>query len=391
MNGDTMNSVFLSPNFPPNFANFAVQLKEAGACVLGLGDDHYDDLSGDVRRSLTDYYRVSNMHNYDELVRAMGYFTHRYGKMDHLDSHNEYWLETEARLRTDFNIEGINASQINKIKRKSEMKEIFLKANLNPARGRVCNNREELLAFIKEVGYPVVGKPNIGVGAAKTFKICSPADIDHYLTEKLPEEYIIEEYCEGQIVTYDGLVDGDGEVVFSSSLRYSRGVMDVVNEDSDIYYYTVREIEPALEAAGLATLKAFGMRNRFFHLEYFVRNDGTITPLEVNIRPPGGLTLNMMNYTFDADCYRTWANLIVKGKTEPMGERSNLVFYVGRKDRICYQLSHQEVLEKCSKMMMHHERLNDVFSGALGNYGYLLRYPEIEPLMEATELIQRRG
>ncbi len=386
-----MNSVFLSPNFPPNFANFAVQLKQAGACVLGLGDDHYDDLSGDVRRSLTDYYRVSSMHNYDELVRAMGYFTHRYGKMDHLDSHNEYWLETEARLRTDFNIEGIDVHQIGKIKRKSEMKEVFIKAGLKPARGRVCNNREELLAFIKEVGCPVVAKPNIGVGAAKTFKICSEAEIDNYLAEKLPEEYIVEEYCEGQIVTYDGLVDGNGDVVFSSSLRYSRGVMEVVNEDSDIYYHTVRQIEPELEAAGIATLKAFDMRKRFFHLEFFMKEDGTITPLEVNIRPPGGLTLNMMNYTFDADCYRTWANLIVNGVSEPLGERSHLVFYVGRKDRIPYQMTHEQVLEKCSAVMMHHERLNDVFSGALGNYGYLLRHEEIEPLLEATELIQRRG
>ncbi len=385
-----MNSVFLSPNFPPNFANFAVQLKQAGACVLGLGDDHYDDLSGVVRRSLTDYYRVSSMHDYDELVRAMGYFTHRYGKMDHLDSHNEYWLETEARLRTDFNIEGIDVHQIGKIKRKSEMKEVFIKAGLKPARGRVCNNSEELVAFISEVGYPVVAKPNIGVGAAKTFKICSECEIDNYLAEKLPEEYIIEEYCEGQIVTYDGLVDGNGDVVFSSSLRYSRGVMDVVNEDSDIYYHTVREIEPELEAAGIATLKAFDMRKRFFHLEFFL-NEGTITPLEVNIRPPGGLTLNMMNYTFDADCYRTWANLIVNGVSAPMGERSHLVFYVGRKDRIPYQITHQQVLEKCSSVLMHHERLNDVFSGALGNYGYLLRHEEMEPLLEATELIQRRG
>jgi hypothetical protein len=94
----------------------------------------------------------------------------------------------------------------------------------------------------------------------------------------------------------------------------------------------------SLEAAGIATLKAFDMRKRFFHLEFFMKEGSSITPLEVNIRPPGGLTLNMMNYTFDADCYRTWANLIVNGVSEPLGERSHLVFYVGRKDRIPYQM-----------------------------------------------------
>jgi hypothetical protein len=123
-----MNSVFLSPNFPPNFAYFAVQLKEAGAKVLGLADEPYEALSPELRNSLTEYYRVSDMHNYDELVRALGHFTHEYGKIDHLDSHNEYWLETESRLRTDFNIKGIGCDQINTIKRKSEMKKVFLKA-----------------------------------------------------------------------------------------------------------------------------------------------------------------------------------------------------------------------------------------------------------------------
>jgi len=56
---------------------------------------------------LTEYYKVNDMHSYDELLRALGYFTHHYGKLDRIDSLNEYWLETEAELRTDFNIPGL--------------------------------------------------------------------------------------------------------------------------------------------------------------------------------------------------------------------------------------------------------------------------------------------
>ena len=37
-------------------------------------------------------------------VRAMGYFTFKYGKIDWLESNNEFWLEQDAALRTDFNI-----------------------------------------------------------------------------------------------------------------------------------------------------------------------------------------------------------------------------------------------------------------------------------------------
>ena len=135
-----MNFVFLSPHFPPNYYKFALALKNHGVTVLGLADESYDSLRPELKSVLAEYYRVNNMHNYDELVRALGYFTHRHGKLDRLDSHNEYWLETEARLRTDFNIYGIRSDQIDRIKRKSRMRETFLRAGIKAARGRVVNS-----------------------------------------------------------------------------------------------------------------------------------------------------------------------------------------------------------------------------------------------------------
>ena len=41
-----MNFVFISPNFPTDFAQFCVGLKENGANVLGIGDAPYDELRG---------------------------------------------------------------------------------------------------------------------------------------------------------------------------------------------------------------------------------------------------------------------------------------------------------------------------------------------------------
>ncbi|MBU6453930.1 MAG: ATP-grasp domain-containing protein [Cyanobacteria bacterium REEB67] len=385
-----MISVFLSPNFPPNYVNFATQLRAEGAIVLGLGDDPFEDLSHELRVGLTEYYRVANMHNYDELLRALGYFTHRYGKIGHLDSHNEYWLETEARLRTDFNIPGIKMDTIYKIKRKSEMKEVFRLAGLNPARGRVCRDEKDLRDFISDVGYPICAKPDIGVGAAKTFKMSSDDEIANYLQEKLSENYIVEEFIDGQIVSFDGLVDGAGVPLFTSSLRYSKGVMEAVNDDSDIYYYTVRKIEPAVVAAGLATVKAFDVRGRFFHFEFFLKSDGRVVPLEVNMRPPGGLTLNMFNYMFDFDCYKIWAQMVVNGVSEKHVERPYFAMYAGRKDHIPYKLTHDQVLAKYGDLICHHERLSSVFALAIGNYGYVMRHSKLEPLIAAAEAIQER-
>jgi hypothetical protein len=387
-----MNFVFLSPHFPPNFRNFCIQLRQAGANVFGVADEPFEGLPYELREHLTYYYRVSDMHNWDELCAAMHFFQNGWGKIDRLDSMNEYWLGHEAGLRSDFDIPGIKRDTIDRMKRKSLMKQAFIDAGLNPARGRVCRTGDEVRAFIREVGFPVVAKPDMGVGAAATYKLENEGDIERYLREK-PDwvEYILEEYLTGQVVTFDGLVDANGEPIFLSSLRYSRGVMEVVNEDSDIYYYTVREIEPELRKAGLATLKAFDVRERFFHFEFFMYDDGSVRPMEVNMRPPGGFTVDMWNYANDFDAYRVWAEMIVHGSKPRINDWKYFVNYVGRKDHIGYRMNYDEVRHTFRDMLVMEARMPDAFSRALGNHFFLVRHTDFQPIISAAEAIEARA
>ncbi len=209
-----MNFVFLSPHFPPNYYQFCVHLRQLGANVLGIADASFDALRPELKSALTEYYRVSDMSNYDELLRALGYFTQRYGKLDRLDSHNEYWLEIEGRLRTDFNIFGLRTPDLPKIKQKSEMKRVFNKAGINTARGMITRDLQTARQFIEEVGYPVIAKPDIGVGANKTYKIENDRDLKRFFAEKPSDDYFMEEFIEGTIVTFDGLTDRTGKPVF---------------------------------------------------------------------------------------------------------------------------------------------------------------------------------
>ena len=98
------NVVFISPNFPTNYWQFCRELRNNGLNVLGVGDQLYDDLLPELRASLTEYYKVSSLENYDEVYRAVAFFIHKYGRIDWLESNNEYWLEKDAALRTDFHI-----------------------------------------------------------------------------------------------------------------------------------------------------------------------------------------------------------------------------------------------------------------------------------------------
>ncbi len=385
-----MNIVILSPHFPPNYYLFAVRLREMGVNVLGLADEEFYHLKADLQRSLTEYYRVENMLSYDQLVRALGFFTHRYGKIDRLDSFNEFWLETEANLRTDFNIFGVKSDVIQYMKRKSLMKEKYREAGITVAEGKRCQSVEQAWEFVQHCGYPIIAKPDIGVGANQTYKINDAKDMESFVQISNCTDYFLEQFIEGDIISFDGLTNRDGKLVFYTAHQYSGGVMEAVNDDRDIYYYSYRDIPEDLTTASKALLKAFDVRERFFHLEFFRRADGSLVGLEVNMRPPGGLTTDMFNYANDFDIYREWARVVTQNNFGADWNRPYHVAYVGRKESKSYRYTHSEILKMFENKIASHESISGVFAPALGNYGYLLRTPDLEELLHIATVIQEK-
>ena len=150
------NFIYLSPNFPANHWNFCRQLKDNGINVLGIGDANYDDLSNDLKGSLNEYYKVSSLENYEEVYRAVAFFSYKYGRVNWLESNNEYWLERDSKLRDDFNINsGFHFKDMNDIKYKSKMKANYIKAGIKVARYHMVDDIEGCKDFIKEVNYQV--------------------------------------------------------------------------------------------------------------------------------------------------------------------------------------------------------------------------------------------
>jgi ATP-grasp domain len=381
-----MNVVILSPHFPPSMVMFCRRLRELGATVLGLADVPWEALRPELRETLADYYRVDDMHDLDALVRALGWFTHRHGRIDRLDSLNEYWLGTEAILRQAFDIPGIRPDVIDRVKRKSVMKRVFERAGIAVARGRVCRTPAEVRHFVAEIGYPLIAKPDIGVGAASTYRIGDEAELEAFLASRPPEDFIFEECLSGEIVTFDGLVDRDGRVVMAVTMTYALPVLDVV-AGADMTYWIAREIPPDLDAVGRAVLAAFEVRERPFHFEFF-RQAGRIVALEVNMRQPGGLTVDMWNYGGDIDAYRAWAEVVVNGTTSLPSERPYVALYAGRRAGRAYRLSEAEIAARFGDLVVLHERIDDVFASNIGNEGWILRAPELEPLRAAARAIQ---
>lgn len=165
-----MNLVFISPNFPDNFRNFCDRLHRNGVNVLGIGDAPYDSLHDDLKNSLTEYYKVDNMEDYGQVYRAVAYFAFRHGRIDWIESNNEYWLELDAELRRDFNVgTGVHPDELALWKSKAAMKPVYKAAGIPSARQHRVSDVEAAKAFIEEIGgYPVFAKPTVGVGARMT-------------------------------------------------------------------------------------------------------------------------------------------------------------------------------------------------------------------------------
>ena len=232
------NIIFISPNFPTNYWMFCRELKANGMNVLGIGDETYDQLSQNLKDSLTEYYKVDSLENYDAVYRAVAFLIFKHGPIDWLESNNEYWLERDAKLRTAFHItSGFQEEDIPRIKYKSEMKAYYRQAGVPTARYHLVEGLEDCRAFIAQVGYPVVVKPDNGVGASDTHALKCEEDLLRFLEKKNPAVvYIMEEFVYAEVNSYDAIYDAEGEPLFETGNVTPTSIMDIVNDNDNSIY-----------------------------------------------------------------------------------------------------------------------------------------------------------
>lgn len=382
-----MNVVFISPNFPPSYYLFCTALRDAGAAVLGIGDADFHALAPELRDALTEYVRVPVMTDYDAMLRACGYLTHRHGKLDRIESHTEFWLGMDAQLREDFNVFGQKPADLAVNRLKTGMKRRFMEASIPCAPGMLATSEAAVRSFAEQVGFPVIFKPDQGVGAAGTFKVLGVDELEAALRD-LPEGYMVEKTLTGDLVSFDGLTNRDGDIVFWTAHQFSGGIMETVSERRPLHYYSLRDIPVQLEQLGRRTVEAFGVRERYFHIEFFRESEDTFHALEINVRPPGGFTMDMMNYACDVDLFRWWADLVVGARSDFSFERKYHVAHTSRRDGVPYRLSHDALLAELGDLVVVHREIPHALSDAMGNYAYFLRSPDLATIRQAIARVE---
>ena len=375
-----MNFIFISPNFPQIYSHFVKALKDRGVNVLGIGDERYDNLCDELKWNLTEYCYVADLNNKAWMINTIEYLKYKYGKIDFIESNNEYWMRNDATYREWFNVEGgYRPADLEHYQAKSQMKQYFNQAGVKTARYIMVSSFEECLKFIETVGYPVFAKPDSGVGAADTFKISSLEDLQHFFAVKPNETYIMEEFLDGSIVSFDGIANSKSEIVVAFKETFPTPIAEVVHDNLDVFYFAESKMPQTYRTMGEKVVKAFQIKSRCFHIEFFKLNSdkpgfakkGEIVGLEANLRSPGGETPDLLNLVANTDYYEAFASMIVDDVCHLDNETNKIAFSINRKFGHDYAHSSEDIMNKYKDNLSRHGFYPQSFRDAMGDEFFL--------------------
>lgn len=387
-----MDFLYISPEFPPNYVQFVLQLHKLGVRVWGLGEADFYEMPEHLRSALRWYIRT-DLNSQEAVEKTLSMLQQaKIGlgfsdSFDFVESHNEAWLRLEASMNEKLGIEGLHPSNIDCIKKKSLMKTVFEKCGLPVAGSAKVTDHEGTMKLAGDLGYPLILKPDEGVGAMGIYRVATPGDLEHLLPD-LHGDYLLEQWIDDPIVTYDGLTDRNGQVVFSSNLVYGSGVLECLR-GRDTFFYVNQTVPDGLTSIGPELVRAFGLKRKFFHFEFFKR-DNAYWPIEINARPPGGAILDMMNYSADIDLYAAYARMIAFDKPELSYGQRWFTAYAGRRQR-SYTLSHNEVLAALGPALVEQGPNPPIFIEVMGDWRYIFRTETEQELLHLAELVLQTG
>lgn len=175
------------------------------------------------------------------------------------------------------------------------------------------------------------------------------------------------------------MVDKDGQIVFSTTFDYAHTPLDLMIYKMDNSYYVLKDMDPKLRAYGEAIVKVFGMKERFFHIEFFRYGDDYVA-IEYNNRPAGGFTIDVYNFAHSIDLYKGYA-AIVAGKDFPSTHLKPLFcLATSRRASTNYAYAESDLLEKYRNNFKVKKDMPAAFAELQGDYLYMLTTPSREQM-----------
>ena len=323
-----MRVLMISPGYPVEMALFTRGLAAAGADVVGLGDQHVDALPATARDALVHHVHAPRLGDTDAVVAQVLELA-RHVRIDRVECLWEPYVLLAARLREVLGLPGMTVAQTVPFRDKEVMKNVIDAAGIRTPWHRRAHTAAEVRQAVAEVGFPAIVKPIAGAGSASTYRVDSESQLEAVLPAlRHVAEVSVEEFVDAEEFTYDTVCAG-GRVLFENVCVYRpRPLIARQNEWISPVTVALRDLDAPELAGGIAmghaVLQALGFTDGFTHMEWYRRPDGEVVFGEIGCRPPGGRTVDLMNYVVDGDLYRGWASAMVHGELrQPTARRYN--------------------------------------------------------------------
>ena len=146
---------------------------------------------------------------------------------------------------------------------------------------------------------------------------------------------------------------------------------------------------------GRSSMTTFEPAMEFFRLAHDkpgLGQQGDYVGLEVNVRPPGGYSPDMMNFAHSTDVYQIWADMVTLDRsTLPPSRDNHICVYAGRRDAHAYAHSHEDVIARYGDSIVMCERMPDALSNDMGNQMYTARLDSMQERDEFIRYVQERA
>ncbi len=394
------NVVFVAPYFMDATERFIAAATNVPDARVGLVScDPVEKLPESIRNRLAGHYRIDGIQT-GEIAVGVRAMQKQFGTVDRLLGMLEQIQVSLGEIRDELGISGLGAFAANNFRDKSQMKNVLRDAGIPCARHRLVEAIDSGLAFVQEIGLPVIVKPPDGAGAKGTYRCES---VDHLrdclqtLNARPGHPALIEEFIQGREHSFDSICI-NGKMIWSSISHYFPGPLEVVRQPWIQWCVIIpRETDaPRYQAickTAPAALQALGMNTGLSHMEWFLRDDGSIAVSEVGARPPGAQFTSLISWAHDFDMYLAWAHLLIHDHFEIPQRRysAGAAYLRGMGQGRVRQVHGIERIAEQLKGVIVEARIPKPGQAPTGTYegeGHILvRHPETRIVEQALELI----
>lgn len=400
-----MHIVFIEPCFPANQKEFVRALRGAGAAVTGIGERPREALDDDLRAWMVHYEQVRSVVDAEALterVRAI----HARLPVDRLEATVEAHMMAAAQVREALGIPGPSVRTTFLCRDKPAMKEVLREAGVPCARSTGGGDREELHAFAREVGFPLIVKPRSGAGASGTHRADDVEALDRALDQAgvgRGGQVAVEEFIEGHEGFYDTITIG-GSVAHEFISHYYPNVLEAMRTrwiSPQIVTTNRVATAPAYQEVlemGRSVIRALEIDTAATHMEWFYGPRG-LRFSEIGCRPPGVRMWDLYAAANGIDIYSEWALAILYGRT---GRKASREYAAGmitlrpdRDGRISGYDGVEQIQERFGEWILDAHLppvgtpTQEVGAGYMANAWVRMRHPDYDHLRSMLDEVGR--